>query len=547
MTSGGTVIKTPMRVAALVMTVGLGLAACGSSTPTANNAGLVTTTPAGTTQVASVVWGLPNGEPSSIDPIYAGDESSMTVVANMCENLMALQPDFSLQGGLATSATYTNNTTFVIDLRSGIKFWDGTPMTAADVVYSLKRTANPATGSYYSGAFTEVASITQSGPLQVTLKMKQPDAQLRDALAGPTGNVVEAAYAAKAGKAFGTPSGGLMCTGPYQFVSWKSGDSITMKANQNYWNGKPLVQQISFRFISDTSTLTTALKSGEIDGAYDLPFASVVALQNGDSGTVYHGPSTASLSFGPTSSTGYGADPRVRQALNLAIDKQGLIDSVLRGQGSIQKTFTAPLAWSGDPAHAAYQTGYDALPANDTVDLTQAKQLVQDAGASGKTLVMAIPAGGSTETQAATIVQAAGKTIGLNIQLKAMQPTQFGQLFYDPTKRVGIDFVCTVGYQEAPGALYYAPEFALPGGLYNWSNYSNPQVTKLLNAARTTLDPNVTAQNFVAAQAIFAPAQLQVTLAGIDSLLYLRKGLTGAVASVAYYSSPWALHLGGTS
>jgi peptide/nickel transport system substrate-binding protein len=107
--------------------------------------------------------------------------------------------------------------------------------------------------------------------------------------------------------------------------------------------------------------------------------------------------------------------------------------------------------------------------------------------------------------------------------------------------------VCAIGYQEVPGSLYYAPEFALPIGLYNWSHYENPEVTKLLGEARASTDPAVTAEKFVEAQAIFAPDNLQVTLAGMNSLLYLGDGLSGAPASIAYHSSPWALTLGGTS
>ena len=540
---------TTVRLAALAVAAAVGLTACGagSSGSTIKKSALRTTTPAGTQSVAAVTWGLPDGEPTSIDPILVGASSEMTVSSNMCENLLALQPDFSVEPGLATSANWSHGgKTLTLDIHPGVKFWDGKPLTADDVVYSLQRTANPKTGSYYTDAFAHVTSIAKTGPLQVTLSLDAPDYQLRNALAGATGNVVEKAYAEKQGKKFGTVAGGLMCTGPYKFVSWKSGDSITMVANHDYWNGTPKVEKITFRFLGDVSTLTSALRAGTIDGAYDLPIAAAVALSKSKVGTIYRGPSTSSLSFGPTSTTGPGADPRVRTALDLAIDKQALIKSVLRGLGTIQRTFTAPLAWSGDPAAATYRAAYDALPADDTPNLTEARKLVKEAGAEGKTLVMVIPAGSTTETQAATLVQAAAKKIGITIKLRTLQPTPFSALFYSPQARSGTDFVLTIGYQEVPGPLYYAPEFATKDGLYNWSGYQNDQVTKLLNAARSTTDPEVSAKNFNQAQTIFNSARLQVTLAGLDSLLYLKKGLTGAPASVAYYSSPWALHLGGT-
>ncbi|MGB0099807.1 MAG: ABC transporter substrate-binding protein [Nocardioides sp.] len=542
---------TSVRLAAMALAGALGLTACsggsdGPGTSELTTSDVVDTTPAGTEPVDSIVWGLPTGEPTSIDPIVSGATSEMTVSPNLCENLLRVEPDFSIQPAVASFADWVDDTTFVIDLRDDVTFWDGTALTAEDVVYSLERTADRKGPSFWSEGFRYVTSIEKTGPLQVTLEFSQPDAQFRNGLAGPAGGVVQAAFASKVGRAFGTAQGGVMCTGPYEFVGWTTGDSIEVKANPDYWDGPPNVGAITFQFISDAATLTTALRAGEIDGAYDLPVSTAVALEKADSGTVYRGNSTQSLSFGPTSSKGFGADPKVREALNLAIDKEGLIATVLRGLGTIQRTFTAPLAWSGDAEAEIYQEGYDALPANAEPDLDRAKELVAEAGADGATLVMAIPAGGATESQAATVVQAAAKEIGIDLQLKTMQPTEFSELFYIPEKRAGVDFVCTIGFQEVPGSLYYAPEFATPTGLYNWSGYDRPEVTKLLDEARASADQAVTAEKFVEAQAIFAPDNLQVTLAGMNTLLYLGDGLSGSPASIAYISSPWAAELGGT-
>lgn len=540
---------SPKWLASLALVAVVGLTACGggsdSSKSPAASSKVVETTPAGTQKVDSVVWGLPTGEPTAIDPMIAGGASESTVSVNLCESLLTVQPDFTVEPGLATSAEWTTPTTFVLDLREDVTFWDGTPMTADDVVYSLKRTADPKGPSFYSGAFRGVKSIEKSSPSQVTITVSAHDAQFRNTLAGPAGAIVQAAFAQKAGRSFGTSGGGVMCTGPYEFVSWKSGDSIEIAANPDYWNGEPKVGAIEFRFVGDTATLTTALRSGEIDGAYDLPISAAVALNKAGSGTLYRGAGTQSLSFGPASDQGPAADPRVREALSLAIDRKALISSVLRGMGTVQRTFTAPLAWQGDPAAAIYQEGYDGLPGGEP-DLKKAKALVEEAVGGSSKLVMAIPAGGGTESQAAVVVQAAAKEIGLQIELRTLQPTEFSELFYNPAKRAEIDFVCTTGYQEVPGSLYYAPEFTQPAGLFNWSRYSDPEVSKLIDDARASSDPEVIATKFTDAQAIFAPDNLQVTLAGMDSLLYLRDGLSGAPASIAHLSSPWALTLGGT-
>ncbi|MEF2978366.1 ABC transporter substrate-binding protein [Subtercola sp. YIM 133946] len=505
---------------------------------------LVSTTPAGTNPVDKVTWGIQAGEPSSLDPVRIGSDSQYQIIGNMCEALLQVQPDFSTAPGLATDASYDTSGNVVINLRPGVTFWDGTPMTADDVAYSLQRSADPTSGSITVAAFERVANIAATGPLQVTVSFTTPDSQFLNAIAGPAGFVFEKAFSTAAGAGLGTPTGGVMCTGPFSFTSWTSGKDILLTANPDYWGGAPLVKQLDFVFTDSDATLTNALVSGEIDGAFDVPVAAMSQLRSSSTGSVYVGPSNATSSFGPASATGPGADPNVREALNLAIDKNSYVSTVLGGYGTVAKTFTTPFMWEGLADAGVYKAGYDALP-TDGYDLAKAKQLVADAHLSTTDLTMAIPAGAQQILQSATIVQAAAKQLGLNITIKQLQATDFGNLFYDPSAREGIDFVATTGYLDTPGAYAYASLFALPGGLFNWTNYSDDQVTALLQDGRTTQDQTKAAQDFVAAQAIYAPAQLQVTLANQYTRVFLSSKLTGVTTSFSYIVSPWALKLGG--
>jgi peptide/nickel transport system substrate-binding protein len=531
-----------------------GLAACTSG----NSAGgsrngtglypaskLITTTPAATKPVAKVTWGLVTGEPTTLNPVQAGTDSAYVVNANLCENLLTLTPKFGVAPGLATSAKWTDRTTFTITVRHGVKFWDGTPMTAADVAYSLQQNANPKSGSVSVGLFEGVTSIAATGSDTVVVKFKTPNSQFRTAMATSAGVVFEKAYAEKAGKSLGAPGGGLMCTGPFELKSWTAGKNIVTTANPDYWNGKPLVKELDYEFIPDNATLTASLRSGEVDGAYDLPTSSARALAKGTNGAVHFGPSTGTLSFGPVASTGPAADPRVRQALNLAIDKQAYVRTVLGGYGYVAKTFSVPATFTGLPDAAIYQKGYDALPAAKT-DLAAAKKLVAQANPGKKPLVLAIPAGNQELLQSATIIQAAGKQLGLTITIKQLQATDFAGLFYSASARKGIDFLATMGYLNAPGPIANATFFTMPPpmGLYNWSQYSNPTVTKYLTAANTTTSDTAAAQDFAKAQRVFNPAQVQVTLGGKYSSVFLSNKLTGATVSFAYVGLPWALHLG---
>lgn len=510
---------------------------------------LVDSLPAATTPVDEVTWAIAEGEPATLDP--AG--SANLIIPNLCENLLSLQPDFSIEPGIAESAEFVDPVTFVITIRDDVTFWDGTPVTADDVVFSLRQSTNPA--SQWFGAFALVVpdpevGITATGPNEVTVRFVAPDSTFRDALAGQGAAVMQKAFGESVGEAVGTPDGGLMCTGPYKLEQggWQPGSQIVTTANEDYWGGAPLVSTLTYTFVPDGSTLTTALTEGEIDGAINVPPGSRAAFEADGAGTLTVGHSTSSYSFGPASATSAAADPKIRQALSLAIDRQQYVDTVVNGLGYVQKTIVPEFSFQAMEQAEIYQAGYTAL-AEPELDIEAAKKLVEESDADlSRPLVVAVPAGAQAFQQTAAIMQDAGAKIGIDIEINSMQASDFGAMFYDPSYREGIDFVATQGYLELPGVLGYPSLFLLPaevGGIFNWSGYDDPEVTERMMAARNAVDSETAATEFVAAQEIFAPDMLQVTLAGTYQLTYLNDDLTGVVTSIAAYSSPWALHLGG--
>lgn len=512
-----------------------------SSTPPVGADTLVSSLPAATKSVDKVTWAVVEGEPATLDPA----SSANVITPNLCDNLLKLNPDFSISAGVAEKADWADPVTFEIKVRSGVTFWDGTPVTAADVAYSLERNRNPKSQWYAS--FALIQNIEVAGDDTVRVHFSAPDTTFRDALSGAGGAVMSKAFGDKAGDALGTSGTGLMCSGPYELGTWKPGSEIDVTANTHYWDGAAKTKNISFVFVTDGSTLTTALTGGEIDGAFNVPPGSRNALSGKGAGRLVVGPSTASYSFGPASSTSAAANPKIRQALSLAIDRKDYIHTVVQGYGYPQKTIVPPFVWANMDAKDIYQKAYDALP-EQKVDIAAAKKLVASSGVdTSKPLVLAIPAGSKELSQTAAIIQSAAKQIGLTVTIDERQPADFGALFFDASTRAGVDFVATTGYLETPGVLGYPQLFMLPaemGGVFNWTDYSNPTVTSNLQAARTATDPKTAAEAFVKAQEAFAPDQLQITLAGAYQLTYLSSKLTGVVTSVAMYSSPWALKLG---
>ncbi|WP_143266172.1 MULTISPECIES: ABC transporter substrate-binding protein [Amycolatopsis] len=526
---------------ALAVTTGCGGGGTsGSVTP----ADLVVSTPPAAGEIDKVSWALPMGEPATVDPVKAGDYSPNTVVSNLCEPLMRLTPDFSVEPGLAESVTRPDPTTLVFTIRPGVKFWNGNPLTAADVVHSLRRNLDPGNRPAHADVFKHVADIVQSGPMQVTVTFTRPDEQFLDSMAGSVSAVSEKSFVERAGDGYGTPSVGVMCTGPFRFGRWVPGERIVVTRNDEYWGTKAKAKEFDFVFFTDDSTLTTALVAGQIDGTYEAPIGSLDTLRGSPGGKLYFGPSTQSLSIGPATTTGPAADPRVREALDLAIDKTSLIGNVLHGAGAPLKTFTPPLSWAGDPAKPVFDAGYAALPDTSKPDLARAQALIREAAPAAEPLTLAIPSGDQTGLQTATIVQAAAKQIGLTLDIRQMQPTEFSELFYDPAKRQTVDLVIAQGYIEVPGVYYYSPGFVLPGGVFNWTGWRDAEVERLMTEGQQAADPQVAAEKFVAAQKVFAPARLQISLAQLHERLYMSNTITGAPASFAYIGSAWAAAVG---
>ncbi|MEU7748224.1 ABC transporter substrate-binding protein [Nonomuraea sp. NPDC049158] len=505
---------------------------------------LVTITPAGVGQVDSVTWALYRGT-TSIDPITAGDYPEITVTSLMCESLFRQSPDGSAEPGLATRLDFPDPKTAVLTLREGVRFWDGSPMTADDVAFSIERNRDPKGGGYWVPVLDRVASVEASGPLKVTLKLKQPDYWLRDVLSYMPGMVVSKRYVQAKGKDYGTVKGGAMCTGSFKLGQWRTGDVLSVVRNDGYWNRaeSPLVRRIDFKGIPDEATLTAALLTGEVDGAYlELPLSTMEQVRASGTVKVYHGPSylidaliVADMGRGPL------ADPRVRRALSLAIDREAYIRTLYKGSAQPARALGTPGTWGAQ--REVFQAAWDALPAPG-VDLDGARRLIQEAGASGKTVRFGMSNELNKLATEANLVKSAAEKIGLKAELKAVSTDAYSGFFLDPKARADVDGFFTTNYPNwaDPGALYAT--LSLPGGPQDYGRYRNPEAASLLRRARGSAEARQRAEATVGAQAIVTKDLPWIPIAAPDTVLVLNAKLTGATVSSQHLFAPWASKLG---
>src|SRR5499427_8232368 len=345
--------------------------------------GLTAITPAGTKPVSSVVWAT-NRDVISLDPIFTFGFPDSTADSLMCESLLRQAPDGSTEPGLATVAN-PSPTTMVFTLRPGVRFWDGHPVRSADVVYSLDRQMNPQLGGYSEADFSRVAAITATSQSQVTIKLKQADYWLEGELSSIPGIVIEKSFAEKEGKNYGTPGGSIMCTGAYILKSWTPGVGVVAVRNPHYWNRSvhPLAGQITIKGVPDIATLTAGLETGAIQGAYVTSNSTLAQLRHSGTVKVYLGPGWTTDVFQVTSLKGVLGNLNVRRALSLALNRQAIIRSVYQGAALMPRWLSNPGTFGyGKPVFAAAYSNSPVLTRN----VAEAKKLVKQAGATGKTI-----------------------------------------------------------------------------------------------------------------------------------------------------------------
>jgi peptide/nickel transport system substrate-binding protein len=534
---------------AIVGAVATVTAACGAAAPAPSGSASAPTsnftmlTPKPTGQADALVWAVYR-ETQTLDPIQAFDYPENTVDSLLCDPLLRQSPDMVIGPGLA-KLTYPTPTTLDFTIQPGAVFWDGKPVTADDVLFSLKRAADPNAGGFYTAVFSRVKSMATINSTTVEVKLSKRDFWLPAELSSTPGMVVEKAFAVAAGKNFGTVTSGTMCSGPFKLSSWKTGQGVTVVPNPIYWDStlpKPKFNKMTIIGVPDDATLTAGLETGSISGAYLAnPLATLSQLKASSSVSVYQGPPYAADALVVSATKGPLADYRVRQALSFAVDRQGIINNLWRGAALLPHALMSEGTWGY--AQSVFKAGYDALPPL-TQDLTKAKALIAAAGVAGQTIIIGTSSGTPSINSEALAYKAAAESLGLVVKFDNVSPSNFINFFIDPKAWGAVDAFPTTNYGDYadPSALYKT--LAYPGGSQDFSNWSNAAVTAALEASRSETDPNKRAQDVVDAQKIITDQMVWIPTASPNAVLIMHKGVTGAPSTFSYMFGPWAVYLG---
>ncbi|WP_258566915.1 ABC transporter substrate-binding protein [Microbacterium sp. Se5.02b] len=465
------------------------------------------------------------------------------MLANVCESLLRLNPDFSLTPSLAESFEHPTPETWVYDIRQGVTFHDGTPLTAADVVASMSRHLDPAVGSSWFSVYQNVVDISQTGDHQVTVTMSGPDSQFNLSMGGSAGVIESAATLAEKGADYGNSTGGVNCTGPFSFTGWESGESITLTRYDDYWDDalKARSGEVRFVFMGDSTARVNALKSGSVDGSWMIPIEAVPQLEASGKGDPLFGASTAVGNLVISDLDGPLGDLRVRKALLLAMDRDGIVQAAARGVGEVTDVFTTEAVWRA-ASDAARTAAFDDVTHYEQ-NLEEAKKLIAEAGAEGAELTYVTAPIGNDFAVISQATAAAAQSIGLKVNIESVSPAAYTALFSDPSAREGVDLFYTSWYLSSPDALEMYSVLRT-GEFSNYGGWSDPEFDEVVSQAIATDDPAARSELTAKAQQI-ANAELPWLPISTGPLpLFQGERITGVSPSMAFLYYPWAAEIG---
>lgn len=287
-------------------------------------------------------------EPSAIDPEFSRTGNNQNVAQSIFDRLLASDANLQIHPGLAVSWTSIDPTTWQVKLRDGVKFSDGKPLTAEDVIFSLDRADKiPNSPAPFSGNVASVASMTALAPDLIEFKTKAPTPDFIEQIGFVY--IVEKAAAEGASLEDFNSGKAAIGTGPYKFVEWVPGDHLTLVRNEGYWGKAPDFDNVTIKFISNDAARVAALRSGSVDLIDAVPPADLATLSKIEGIKVYSTASARMIYLALDSARDESPfvtdtkgnpltpnplkNPLVRRALSAMIDRQLIIDRLLDGSG----------------------------------------------------------------------------------------------------------------------------------------------------------------------------------------------------------------------
>jgi len=449
----------------------------------------------------------------SMDPTVSNDSASADF-ARLVYSTLVLQDynTFEPLPSLATSWEFVDAQTLVMEIRQGVYFHNGDPMTTEDVAFSLTR----------AGAAEQVApiigmidTVTADSDTQITINLEIPFAPILRHLAHPAAGIVPMNYINEIGdEAFADAPVG---TGPFAFSELVIGDRYELVRFDDYWGDVPVIETITWRLVPDPSTRLIEVSTGTADIAMAIAPADIAVAETDDNVNLMRRLSLGTDYVWMNAQRPYLEDARVRQAINYAIDTQAIINTVFMGAGAVVHGPVAPIVW-----------GYQSQePFN--VDLDRARELLAEAGLEdGFELEIWWNTPNTQRQQASEMIQHSLGQIGIDVTIDTMEWTD-----YLARADNGEHDMMIIGWTTVTGDIDYALFPILHSSNYgaagNRGFWSTPDLDRLLEEGRQELDEAARMEIYREAQSIIREEAPMIVLRQGELLWAVNPNLRGLV------------------
>ena len=415
---------------------------------------------------------MQSADAATLDPTMNRETPTFNVLINIFDALVAKEPDGGYAPALATSWEAVSDTVWEFELREGVTFHDGTPFTADAVVFTAERILDEATGSPIRSGFAFIESVEATSDLHVRITTSEPS-PLAEHYFSEMLIVAPGAFEEAGADAFAQDPVG---TGPYRVESWRRDVELVLTAFEDHWRGAPAIDEVVFRPVPEATTRLASLQAGEADLITQVPPNLAPVLEAAPGVELAPVEGARAVYIGMNTLDGHEAlqDPRVRRALNLAVDVEGIVEGILAGRATPTTTLLTEVDFGYDPA-------FDPFP----FDPEAARELLAEAGhAEGLSLRLETPNGRYVGDVA--VAQAVAEQlgdVGIDVELEVREYGAYvGELFSGTAPDLFL-----IGWGNAPlDADFIFYPLLRSGDILSY--YADPELDALLDAAHTTVD-----------------------------------------------------------
>ena len=483
------------------------------------------------------------GDASNLIPILANDSASHDIAGLVYNGLVKYDKDLKLVGDLAKSWDISpDGLTLTFHLRKGVKWQDGRPFTADDVLFTYNLTIDPKTPTPYAGDFMMVKAVKALDPHTLRVIYKRPFAP---ALSSWGSAVLPKHLMASTPITKSPLARHPIGTGPYIFEKWIPGEKIVLKANPDYFEGRPCIDRYIYRIIPDMATMFMELKNGTLDQMgltplqYQRQTTSLFFKKNFNK---YHYLSFSYTYLGYNLREPLFRDRRVRQALSYAINKDEIVKGVLLGLGKVATGPYKPGAWYYNAQVKRYS--YNPKKALKLLracgwKMNPRDNLLHKNGHPFKFTIITNQ-GNSSRMKTAEIIQWRLKKIGIQVKVRTIEWASFIRQFIGKKRFQAIILGWTTGEDPDLFDIWHSSKIKKNG--LNFISYRNHEVDELLKKGRETFNMETRKQMYFRLQEILARDQpytflyIPMSLPIVHSRFH---GIKPAPAGISYNFIRW--------